>query len=156
LTLLSDMAESDDQRDATGGQRILALDLGEKRIGVALSDELHLLARSYAVIERGSRRADFEQIATIARDNDVCHLVVGLPIDPRGEEGPLARWVRDYTADLAGHLGLDYTLWDERLTTAEASASMRARGVRAEDQKEWIDAVAAAFILQRYLDAQRR
>lgn len=149
------MLNSDEQRDAATRRRILALDLGEKRIGVALSDELHLLARSYAVIERSSRKADFEQIATIARGHDVGHLVVGLPIDPRGEEGAIARWVRDYTADLAGHLGVDYTLWDERLTTAEASASMRARGVRAEDQKEWIDAVAAAFILQRYLDAQR-
>ncbi len=150
------MAVSDDQPEGTDRRRILALDLGQKRIGVALSDELHLIARSYTVIERSSRRADFEQIAEIAGDHDVGHLVVGLPIDPRGEEGPLARWVRDYTADLARHLGLGYTLWDERLTTSEASASMRARGVRAEDQKEWIDAVAAAFILQRYLDAQRR
>lgn len=149
------MVDSEDVRNAADGRRILALDLGEKRIGVALSDELHLLARSHTVIERSSRQADFEQIAAIAREYDVGHLVVGLPIDPRGEEGAIARWVRDYTADLAGHLGLDYTLWDERLTTAEASASMRERGVRAEDQKEWIDAVAAAFILQRYLDAQR-
>lgn len=150
------MAVDDDQRDAAGGRRILALDLGEKRIGVALSDELHLLARSYTVIERGSRSADFEQIAAIAREHEVGHLVVGLPIDPRGEEGELARWVRDYTADLAEDLALEYTLWDERHTTSEASASMRARGVRAKDQKEWIDAVAAALILQRYLDAQRR
>lgn len=150
------MVDSDNQRDVTDRRRILALDLGEKRIGVALSDELQMLARSHSVIERSSRRADFDQIAAIAREHDVGHLVVGLPIDPQGEEGPLARWVRDYTADLAGHLGLDYTLWDERLTTTEASASMRARGVRAKDQKEWIDAVAAAFILQRYLDAQRR
>lgn len=149
------MLDSEEQHDAATGRRILALDLGEKRIGVALSDELHLIARSYAVIERSSRKADFEQITTIVRDHDVGHLVVGLPIDPRGEEGAIARWVRDYTADLAGHLGVDYTLWDERLTTAEASASLRTRGVRAEDQKEWIDAVAAAFILQRYLDAQR-
>lgn len=149
------MVDNEDQRDSLAGQRILALDLGEKRIGVALSDELHLLARSYAVIERTSRKADFEQIAAIARDCDVGHLVVGLPIDPQGEEGAIARWVRDYTADLAEHLDVDYTLWDERLTTAEARASLRARGVRAEDQKEWIDAVAAAFILQRYLDTQR-
>ncbi|MDX1688645.1 MAG: Holliday junction resolvase RuvX [Candidatus Promineifilaceae bacterium] len=149
------MVESDDRSVAADGQRILALDLGEKRIGVALSDELHLIARSYAVIERSSRRADFEKIRDIVREHDVSHLVVGLPIDPRGEEGPLARWVRDYTADLAERLGIDYTLWDERLTTSEASDSMRARGIRAEDQKEWIDAVAAAFILQRYLDAQR-
>lgn len=149
------MVAPDNQRGPADGRRILGLDLGEKRIGVALSDELHLIARSYSVIERSSRQADFKQIAAIAREHNVGHLVVGLPIDPRGEEGALAHWVRDYTAELSKHLELDFTLWDERHTTSEASASMTARGVRAKDQKDWIDAVAAAFILQRYLDAKR-
>lgn len=133
----------------------MSLDLGEKRIGVALSDETQLIARSYAVIERSSRRADFAQIAEVVRDEDVTFLVVGLPINLDGSEGPIARWVRDYTAELADHLGLAYTFWDESFTTAQASASMRVRGRRAKEQRDWIDAVAAAFILQSYLDAQR-
>lgn len=137
-------------------RRLMALDLGEKRIGVALSDELHLIARSHAVIERSSRKADFEQIGAIVREHDVGHLVVGLPVHLDGSEGPLTAWVRDYTAELAKTLDLAYTFWDESFTSQQASASMRARGIRAKEQKGWLDAVAAAFILQDYLDAKRR
>lgn len=136
--------------------RILALDLGEKRIGVAVSDETQLIARSYSVIERNSRAADFAQIAEIVASEDVGSLLVGLPVELDGTEGPLAQWARDYGETLAEHLGLDLAFWDESFTSKEASASMRARGIRARDQKEWIDAVAAAFILQDYLDARRR
>lgn len=138
------------------GQRILALDLGEKRIGVAISDETQLIARSYTVIERTSRAADFTQIAEIVAREGVGSLLVGLPVELDGAEGPFAEWVRDYSGALAEYLGLDLTLWDESFTSKQASASMRARGIRARDQKEWIDAVAAAFILQDYLDARRR
>ena len=143
-------------RELPTGQRILALDLGEKRIGVAVSDETHLIARSHTVFERRSRAADFAQIAKIVDKEKVGFLVVGLPVEMDGAEGPLALWVRDYSAALAAHLKLDYALWDESFTSKQASASMRARGIRARDQKEWIDAVAAAFILQDYLDAQGR
>ncbi len=138
-----------------GAGRILALDLGEKRIGVALSDEMQLIARSVAVIARSSRAADFEQIASIAREHGATSLLVGLPVELDGQEGALAAWVRDYSAALGQHLGLEVTLWDESFSSKQASASMRARGVRAREQKEWIDAVAAAFILQDYLDARR-
>lgn len=138
------------------GQRILALDLGEKRIGVAISDETQLLARSYTVIKRSSRAADFAQIAEIVDREGVGSLVVGLPVELDGSEGLLAEWVRDYSAALAEQLDLDLTFWDESFTSKQASASMRARGIEARNQKNWIDAVAAAFILQNYLDAQRR
>lgn len=136
--------------------RIMALDLGEKRIGVALSDETHLLARSYAVVKRSSRQEDFRQLAEIAGAEKVGHLLVGLPIQLDGTEGPLAAWVRDYAADLAGHLHLPYHLWDESFTTKEARSSMRARGKSARQQRDWIDAVAAAMLLQNYLDARER
>ncbi len=145
--------------DVTGqpvpGKRIMALDLGEKRIGVALSDETHLIARSYTVLKRASRRADFAQLAAIVAENDVGFLVVGLPVKLSGEEGPIAAWVRDYTAALAKQLGIDYALWDESFTTQQASESMRQRGTRAKEQRGWVDAVAAAFILQDFLDARR-
>jgi putative Holliday junction resolvase len=145
--------------NATGqpvsGKRIMALDLGEKRIGVALSDETHLIARSYTVLERTSRRADFAQIGDIVAENNVGFLVVGLPVKLSGEEGPIAAWVRDYTAELSEQIGLDYALWDESFTTQQASDSMRQRGRRAKEQRDWIDAVAAAFILQDFLDARR-
>ena len=131
----------------------MGIDLGEKQIGIALSDELQMIASSHAVIPRTSRKADFAQIGAIAAEYGVGHLVVGLPLNLDGEEMPITHWVRDYSAALAETLGLTYTLWDESFTSKQASASMRARGIRARDQKEWIDAVAAAFILQSYLDA---
>lgn len=136
-------------------QRIMALDLGEVRIGVALSDELHLIASAHMVIERSSRQADYEQIAAIVAEHNVGSLVVGLPVHLDGSEGPFTEWVRDYTAELAERLELPYTFWDESFTSAQAAASMRARGIRAREQRGWLDAVAAAFILQDYLDAQR-
>lgn len=137
-------------------KRIMALDLGEKRIGVALSDETQLIARSYTVIERTSRDADYRQIAEIVSGEDVGFLVVGLPVQLDGQEGQIAAWVRDYTQELAQRLGIGYTFWDESFTTKQASTSMRERGTRAREQRDWIDAVAAAFILQDYLDASRR
>ncbi|HZD11549.1 MAG TPA: Holliday junction resolvase RuvX [Candidatus Binatia bacterium] len=137
-------------------RRILSLDLGEKRIGIAISDETHLIARSYTVIQRSSRAADFAQIGDIVARENVGSLVVGLPVELDGAEGPLAAWVRDYATALANHLRLEVAFWDESFTSKQASASMRARGIKARDQKDWIDAVAAAFILQDYLDAQRR
>lgn len=137
------------------GRRIMALDMGEKRIGVAISDETHLLARSYEVLTRTSRKADFARLAEIARAEEVGFLVVGLPLAIDGEEGPLVPWIRDYTAALAAALQLPYTFWDETFTTKQASASMRARGTKAREQRGWVDAVAAAIILQDYLDARR-
>ncbi len=133
----------------------MALDMGEKRIGIALSDETQLLARSYEVLPRTSRQADFARLAEIAQQESVGFLVVGLPLTLDGEEGPLAPWVRDYTAALAERLQLPYTFWDETFTTKQASRSMRDRGTRAREQRGRVDAVAAAFILQDYLDARR-
>lgn len=133
--------------------RILALDLGEKRIGVALSDETRLLASSHSVIQRSSRKADFAAIADIVGKKGVTQLLVGLPLQMDGSDGPIARWVRDYAAHLAGEVGLPYVLWDESFTTKQAQASMRRRGKKAKQQRQWVDAVAAAFILQSFLDA---
>jgi putative holliday junction resolvase len=131
--------------------RYLALDLGDKRIGVAISDTLGMIARPLTVIERTSRVADFEAYAALVAEHRVDELVVGLPISMDGTEGRQAEWVRDYSADLATALDLPLHLWDERLTTEEAVDIMRAQGKR--PSKDWIDAVAAAVILQNFLDA---
>lgn len=131
--------------------RYLALDLGDKRIGVAISDTLGMIARPLAVIERTSRVADFEAYAALAAEHQVDELVVGLPISMDGTEGRQAVWVRDYSAELAAALDLPLHLWDERLTTEEAVDIMHAQGKR--PSKDWIDAVAAAVILQNFLDA---
>ena len=135
--------------------RVLALDLGEKRIGIALSDEIRMIARSLEVLERGSRLADFERIGQIVDEQDVTLLVVGLPLLASGEEGEKASWVRDYAGDLQGKLGLSIQFWDESYTTVRAEASLRERGVHGRRRRQRVDAVAAAFILQSFLDSQR-
>lgn len=135
--------------------RAMALDLGEKRIGVAISDPMRLVAKSHTVLKRKSRQEDFERIGRIIEEQHITLLVVGLPITLGGEEGRLAAWVRDYTADLSRHLTIPVAFWDESLTTKDAEASLHARGKRGKKVKERIDAVAAAFILQGYLNAQR-
>jgi putative Holliday junction resolvase len=133
----------------------MALDMGEKRIGVAVSDETQLIARSYEVLPRTSRKADFARLAAIVAQENVGFLVVGLPLELDGAEGPLVPWIRDYTAAVAAALDLPYGFWDETFTSQQAGASLRARGVRAREQRGMLDAVAAAFILQDYLDARR-
>lgn len=135
--------------------RVMALDLGEKRIGVALSDESRTLARAFTVLKRGARLADFEKIGRIVDEQGVTLLIVGLPTLLSGEEGSTAAWVRDYTTGLAGHVRVDIELWDESFTTVDAVASLRARGKKGQKLRERVDAVAAAFILQSYLDAYR-
>lgn len=134
--------------------RILALDLGEKRIGVALSDPTRTIAQSLTVLLRQSRRQDYAQIAQLIATHQVNLLLVGLPVPLNGLEGSKAAWVRDYTAELQQHIPIPVQFWDESLTTVKAYDSLRQRGKHARQAKDRIDAVAAAFILQSYLDAQ--
>lgn len=130
--------------------RYLALDLGDRRIGVAISDTSGMLARPLEVFIRTSRVTDFAHIGDLIAQHEVGALVVGLPISMDGSEGHQAAWVRNYSAALVETLSVPLYLWDERLTTEEAIDIMRAQGKK--PTKDWIDAVAAAVILQSYLD----
>jgi putative Holliday junction resolvase len=134
----------------------MALDLGEKRIGVAVSDETALIARSHSVFKRTSRTADFLKIGRIITQENIALLIVGLPVHLSGKEGSKATWARDYGTDLSNRLGIDVTFWDESLSTVAAENSLRERGVHRQKRRSRVDAVAAAFILQSYLDAQDR
>ena len=134
--------------------RVMALDLGEKRIGVAVSDETCLIARAHSVFKRTSRLADFERIGRIIDEEGVYLLIVGLPTLPSGEEGSKAAWVRDYAEELDDTIRINIEFWDESFSTVDAESSLRERGKRGKRSREWVDAVAAAFILQSYLDAQ--
>jgi len=131
--------------------RVLALDLGN-RVGVALSDPRGLLARPLLVFKRGSRQEDFTRIAHLVAEHQVEKVIVGLPLNMDGSEGPQAAWVRDYSAALAQALAVPVELWDERLTTVEAQEIFHAQGKRVDRSR--LDALAAAVILQSYLDAQ--
>lgn len=134
--------------------RVMALDLGEKRIGIAISDATRTIASPHSVLNRTSRAADFAAYARLIAEQQITLLVVGLPITLGGEEGQRAIWVRDYATDLAGHLNIPIAFWDESLTTVAATAALHAQGHRGRKVKDRVDAVAATLILQSYLDAQ--
>lgn len=134
--------------------KVLAIDLGEKRIGLAICDATRIVAAGYGVMARKSRQEDFARYAQIIADEAITLIVVGLPITLGGEEGQRATWVRDYAAALQQSVNVPVVLWDERFSTKQAEDSLRERGKRGKRLRERLDAVAAAFILQDYLDAQ--
>ncbi len=133
----------------------MAIDLGDKRIGIALSDPSWKIASGFGVIKRSSRQSDFDKIGHIAEENNVLYIIVGLPTLPSGEEGTRAVWARDYASSLADALGIQVKLWDESLSTVDAEESMRALGYGQDRRRERVDSVAAAFILQSYLESNR-
>jgi putative holliday junction resolvase len=139
------------------GRRAMALDVGEKRIGVAVSDEAGTIATPLTTVVRGRGQADLDEVARLAGEWEVDTLVVGLPTGMSGREGPQAAATRDYADRLAGVVGGDMPLvfWDERLTTAIADRVMHERGTPRADRKRQRDAIAAAVILQGYLDSRR-
>ena len=135
--------------------RALGLDVGERRIGVAIADELGSIASPLTIVTR--RQGDLAELRDIARMRGVDLVVVGLPTGLSGREGPQAAVVRafaDALDDAVGD-GIEVVFWDERLTTAVAERALRERGRRRGRAKGEVDAVAAAVILQGYLDARR-
>jgi len=123
---------------------------------VAGSDEMGLIARPLSVIERTSRAEDVARIGEVASRRTAQTLVVGLPLNMDGSAGPAARRARRFARMLERELGLKVELWDERLSTAEAERALIAAGERRARRREMRDGVAAALILQSYLDAQSR
>ena len=134
--------------------RILALDLGERRTGVALSDSLGWLATPLTVLKSSGREAELAAIVELVQSHRVEQVVVGYPRSLDGSVGPQAQRVDKFVAQLRNHLPeVPVILWDERLSTAQAERLVHETGRRV--QRERIDAAAAAVILQSYLDAQQ-
>ena len=137
--------------------RILALDVGERRVGIAISDPGGTLARPLQTLVRGSREDDFAAIATLVAEHDVALVVVGRPLSLDGTEGPQARQIARYADALAARLPVPIVPWDERFTTVAADEIIRqirkGKKRRAPAEGE-VEAIAAAVILQSYLDSQ--
>lgn len=134
--------------------RILGLDLGERRIGVALSDVSRTIASPHEVIERrGDRPAEHTAIAAAVADTQATLVVVGLPRSMSGRDGPAAKSVRAEVAELGARLAVPVELWDERLSTVTANRALIEGGVRRRARRDSVDKVAAAVILQSWLDA---
>ncbi|HUL58339.1 MAG TPA: Holliday junction resolvase RuvX [Anaeromyxobacteraceae bacterium] len=132
--------------------RYLGLDLGRATIGLALADDLLRTARPLETVRRRSEAQDLAAVAAIARDWEVEHAVLGLPINMDGTEGSSARLSRAFAPRLQAALGVPVDLFDERLSTFEAETRLRERGIPAKDRKALVDAEAAAVILQGWLD----
>lgn len=132
--------------------RILALDVGSKRIGVAISDPTASLARTLTVIRRTKLAADMAAIAQLVRAEGAERVVVGLPLSLTGEVGPQARLTFEFKEVLQRSLDVPVVTWDESFSTKSAERILQAQGVRGRRQRARIDATAAAFILQTYLD----
>jgi putative Holliday junction resolvase len=138
------------------GRRALGLDLGERRIGVALCDSAGTLATPYEVVQRsGDRARDHGRIAELVEEAGAEVVVVGLPLSLDGSVGPAARGVEAEVAELRDHLVVPVEVWDERLTTVEATRRLRNAGVSGRKRRHVIDQVAATVILQSWLDATR-
>ena len=136
------------------------MDVGDRRVGVAVSDALGLIATPLTVVHRSSKARDFERIAQLVQDHDAGALVIGHPVNEDGSAGPQAQRVERYATALqealeAEGLALPLILWDERMSTQQAEKAMIASGRKARERRQRIDAVAAAVILQDYLDIQR-
>jgi putative Holliday junction resolvase len=133
--------------------RTAALDVGDARIGVAVSDELGLTARGIGVVKRVGGLRDLEAIARMLAPFSPERIVVGLPLNMNGSEGPQAAKVRAFAAKVEGHLALPVALWDERLTSVEADEALRAAKVAPARRRQLIDQEAAAIILESFLRA---
>ncbi|HZP42822.1 MAG TPA: Holliday junction resolvase RuvX [Candidatus Binatia bacterium] len=131
--------------------RVAALDVGEARIGVAVSDALGITAHGIGVVKRVGGRRDLEALAEMLRPYEPERLVVGLPLSLDGTEGPQAAKVRAFATRAAEHLGLPLEFWDERLTTVEAERVLVAADVSRRRRRDLVDKVAATIILQSYL-----
>lgn len=135
--------------------RILGLDHGQRRIGVALSDELGLTAQPLLTLTHTNHRNDLRSLGRLVRRYGCAHVVVGWPIHLSGDRGPRALAAEKFAESLRAEFGLPVHLWDERMSTAEAHRHLDAVGRGARDRKDVIDQVAAVLILQNWLDARR-
>ena len=135
--------------------RVLGIDLGSRRIGVAVSDGLGLTAQPRATILRHGGVRDIDAIAAAVKDAQADRIVLGLPLDCEGQEGPAAQRARVFGDKLRTALHLPVELIDESFSTVEAEAVLLAADVSRARRKQVVDKMAAAVILQRWLDAHR-
>ncbi len=131
--------------------RVMALDYGDARTGVAISDAAGVIVGTTQVIHTRSRETAAQEAARLYRESGAERLVVGLPRNMDGSEGPRAALCRAFAAQLAALTGVEPVLWDERRTTVEAHQILSANGKRMKRHRETVDAVAASLILEGYL-----
>ena len=137
-------------------KRIMGIDYGDARTGVALSDLMCSIVGSTQVIPSRNRQKAMDDIVRIAKENEVAQIVVGLPKNMDGTEGPRAELCRDFAEELKQASGLPVVMWDERRTTVEAHNILSQHNYHGQKRKNTVDAVAASLILEGYLNSLRK
>jgi putative pre-16S rRNA nuclease len=134
--------------------RVMGLDVGDKNIGVAVSDELLLTAQVRPTIRRKSLKSDLELIRSLAKENDVQEIVVGQPLNMDGTFSTQTRKVARFAEELRKVIDLPIVFWDERLTSFEAEQHLEQMGLNWRQRRGQVDKIAAVLILQNYLDSR--
>ena len=151
------MSTSQDQASGRLTGRVLGIDFGARRVGIALSDEGRLIAQALTTIHRarGAERAVIDSICDLIATHEVTHIVIGWPLRLNGQEGIQTQKVARFVEALEPRVSVSISKWDERLTTTSAERALREAGVKGAQQRARVDQVAAALILQSWLDASR-
>jgi len=135
--------------------RVMALDVGDRRVGVAVSDLLRVIAQGQDTFERRGKREDLLHVSALIETHDVTCVVVGWPLEPSGQPGAQAKKTQRFIDDVLAPTGLEVEKWDERMTSVAAERVLRETGTRRKRrQKGNVDKIAATLILQGWLDAQ--
>jgi len=134
--------------------RILSLDHGTRRIGVAVSDELKIIATPLEYIPADPLDGVIARLQTLIREKDVELILIGMPRNMDGTFGPASQKVKDFIASLQPHITMPVKTWDERLTSVMANRALLEGNVRRADRKQKVDKMAAAILLQSYLDSR--
>ncbi|MBI4463912.1 MAG: Holliday junction resolvase RuvX [Acidobacteria bacterium] len=135
--------------------RVLAIDLGTRRIGLAVSDPLGLTAQGLATLERRNTRYDLDYLESLVRQYDVSLVLLGNPMNMDGSEGSQSAKARQFADQLSRSLKIEVRLWDERLTTVEANRILQESGMKTQRRIQAVDRLAAVLLLQNFLDSQR-
>jgi len=134
--------------------RVLALDLGKRRIGLALSDELGITAQGLETLERTNIREDLARLSALAAEKNVSLILMGKPLHMSGREGRQVEYAREFASRLHAATGIPVEFWDERLTTVEAQRVLRESGISIEKRAKAVDRLAAVILLESYLDSR--
>lgn len=134
--------------------RILGLDVGSKRIGVAVSDPLGITAQGLETIHRQNKRLDFERLEKVVREYSVAEIVVGFPLRMSGAKGIQAEKMQRFADELRERIQLPVHLWDERLSSAQANRLLRETDMSIKRRGQVVDQMAAVLILQSWMDAR--
>jgi putative Holliday junction resolvase len=133
--------------------RVLALDVGKRRIGLAVSDELGITAQGLPTLERTNNRADLDALAELITEKNVRLILAGEPLHMSGRESRQSEYTRDFVQRLSERTGVSVRYWDERLTTVQAQRVLRESGIGIEKRARAVDRLAAVILLESFLDS---